>query len=171
MTIRKYIAGLSKERILLFLGQIALLVIAVPIGLALAEGLLLAAFLVFDSNSDAARRLLAAGVFLVLCVSIFLCVRGARMTSRAVRLTSRIVLALLSVGAAIVAIEPIWVGVMTAATGTRDAYLFLPAGLALAALSAAGIRYAFGWRVRFWIMFLVVLAAIVFGTFGFVIFS
>jgi hypothetical protein len=48
----------------------------------------------------------------------------------------------------------------------REAYSCLAGGLLLVAVAAAGVQYAFNWRLAYWIIFSAVLAAVIVSIFG-----
>ena len=148
------------------LGQLALLIIAVVVALLLAEVWLFGAITLLEAFPR--RPVLASGILLSIFAILFLCIRGAKMDSRAiVYFASRAVLLIGSAIAGIAALEVIVYGSVALGTHSlREAYLYLAGGLLLVAVAAAGVKYSFNWRLAYWIIFSAVLAAVIFSIFG-----
>jgi hypothetical protein len=155
-----------RHSIWILLGQLALLIIAVVVALVLAEVWLFGAITLLEAFPR--RPVLASGILLSIFAILFLCIRGAKMDSRAiVYFTSRAVLLIGSAIAGIASLEIIVSG--AAALGThalREAYAYLGGGLLLVAVATAGVKYSFNWRLPYWIIFSAVLAAVIFSIFG-----
>ena len=137
----------------LVLGQLGLLVLAIAAAFVLAGVWLFGVIFVIEEFSG--RPLLVGGIVLLACAFVFLCFRGAGAASRPIiRLPSAAALLLLSCAAGIASLELIPVGGVMWATGdgSWQDYCWLATGMLLVAFAAAGIRRAFGWRVRYWIM-------------------
>jgi hypothetical protein len=155
-----------RHDIWILLGQLALLMIAVVVALVLAELWLFGAITLLEAFPQ--RPVLAGGILLSIFAILFLCIRGAKMDSRAVvYFSSRAVLLIGSAVAGIASLEIIVYG--AAALGShalREAYAYLGGGLLLVAVAAAGVKYSFNWRLPYWIVFSAVFAAVVFSIFG-----
>jgi hypothetical protein len=149
-----------RQGIRILLGQLALLIIVVVVALALAEVWLFAAFILLEAFPQ--RPVLASGFLLAILAVLFLCIRGAKMDSRTiVYFASRAVLLIGSAIAGIVSVEVLYSGLLASgAAPSREAYLKLTGGLLLVAVAAAGVKYAFSWRLSYWIVFSAVLAAV-----------
>jgi hypothetical protein len=158
----------TKNRVWLLVGQLALLIIAA------ITSFLLAGIWGFAASSllKAFPRhpFLSTGILLSVCALLFLCIRGAQMTSfGGIYFLSRAVLLFVSTIAGVVSLELVFVGSSAFIDASVEDYLWLAGGLFLVALAAAGIKYAFSWRVSYWIMFLTVLSAVIFSIFGILI--
>jgi hypothetical protein len=155
-----------RHGIWILLGQLVLLMIAVVVALLLAELWLFGTFTLLEAFPQ--RPVLASGILLSIFAILFLCIRGAKMDSRAiVYFASRAVLLIGSAIAGIASLEIIVYG--AAALGShalREAYAYLGGGLLLVAVAAAGVKYSFNWRLPYWIIFSAVLAAVIFSIFG-----
>jgi hypothetical protein len=80
---------------------------------------------------------------------------------------SRAVLLIGSAIAGIASVEAVYVGsVALGVDPSREAYSWLAGGLLLVAVAAAGVKYAFNWRLAHWIIFSAVLAAVIISVFG-----
>jgi hypothetical protein len=159
----------TMHRMPLVLGQWALLMIACGIAFVLSELWLFAAITLIEALPE--HPVVAGGALLLFCGFVYLCVRGARTTwSKVLNYLSRAVLVLLSAIAAVGAVELVGVGLISLGiAGWRsslDDYQWLAGGVLLAALAAAGIKHAFGWRVRYWVMLLGTGVAVVLATAG-----
>jgi hypothetical protein len=153
----------EQKRILVLVGQLALLGLTAIIAFFLAEIWLYIAVVLIEAFNE--RPVLAGAVLVVICAAVFLCFRGATMAPRGVRLPSRAVLLLLSAIAAVAFMEAFTVAIANlAADSSREAYLWFLIPLLLAAFAAAGIKAAFGWRVAYWIVVVAVVAALVVAT-------
>ena len=80
-------------------------------------------------------------------------------------LVLRVLAALATLLAALVAIElltygSVLAGIASSTEPTPEDYLPLLGGIGLAALCAAGVKYVFRLRVRYWILLIVTLAAL-----------
>jgi hypothetical protein len=162
------------DRVWILLGQLAALSIAVIVALPAAVICLAGAGKLIEEFPE--RPFLASGILLLICaifcVFLFLCFRGAEMTSRkSVYFLSRAVLLLVSAIAGAASLELLGIGSLGLAFERVEAYLWLAGGVSLVAFAAAGIRYAFGWQVSYWIIFFAVLAAVIFWSFGVAIFN
>ena len=148
------------------LGQLALLIIAVVVALLLTEVWLFGAITLLEAFPR--RPVLASGILLSIFAILFLCIRGAKMDSRAiVYFASRAVLLIGSAIAGIASVEAIYVGsVALGIDPSREAYLWLAGGLLLVAVAAAGVKYSLNWRLAYWIIFSAVLATVIFSIFG-----
>ena len=81
------------------------------------------------------------------------------------RLALRVLAALPTLLAALVAIElltygSVLVGIASSTEPSPEDYLPLLGGIGLAALCAAGVKYVFRLRVRYWILLIAILAAL-----------
>ena len=155
-----------RHGIWILLGQLALLIIAVVVALVLAEVWLFVAITLLEAFPQ--RPVLASGILLSIFAILFLCIRGAKMDSRAiVYFASRAVLLIGSAIAGIASLEIIVYGAAAlAGPALREAYAYLGGGLLLVAVAAAGVKYSFSWRLPYWIIFSAVLAVVIFSIFG-----
>jgi hypothetical protein len=113
-----------------------------------------------------------AGAILSIILVFFLCVLGARMRSRTICLTGRVVLLFLSVVAAIASLEAILFGLVSVTvTPSREGFLWVSIAIVLVAFAALGIKAALDWRLSYWIVFPAVFATLIFATFGLSILS
>jgi hypothetical protein len=152
---------LMKSRLGLLLGQLALLVVALVIAVRVAEIWLFGVIVLIETFGT--RPVLASGIVLLICVFLFLCIRGAGMASRpGISFPSRAVLLLVSAIAAAASLELIYFGLVSfAGEGwgrSWEDYFALGGGILLVAVAAAGIAYAFGWR--YWITLAAAVAAV-----------
>ena len=155
----------SRHGIWILLGQLALLIVAVVAAQLLAELWLFGAVTLLEAFPR--RPLLASGILLSVLAVLVLCIRGANMDSRTiVYFASRAVLLIGSTIAGIASLEAMVYGSVALVAHSREAYLYLAGGLLLVAVAAAGIKYAFNWRLAYWIIFSAVLAAVIFSVFG-----
>lgn len=110
---------------------------------------------------------LAGAILSIILVVFFLCVPGARMRLRVIRLTSRVVLLFLSVVAAIASMQAISIGLISVTvTPSRKGFLWVSIAIVLVALAALGIKAALAWRLSYWILFPAVFATLIVATFG-----
>lgn len=149
-----------RHGIWILLGQLALLIIAVVVAQLLAEVWLFGVVTLFEAFPR--RPVLAGEILLSIFAILFLCIRGAKMDSRIVYFASRAVLLIGSVIAGIASVEAIVYGAVALGTHSPRETLYLAGGLFLVAVAAAGIKYAFNWRLAYWIVLLAVLAAVIF---------
>src|SRR6266545_1490788 len=155
-----------RHEIWILLGQLALLMIAVVVALVLAELWLLGALTLLEAFPQ--RPVLASAILLSMFAMLFLCIHAAKMDSRTiVYFASRAVLPIGSAIAGIAALEAIYFAPFAlGAHPSREAYFSLIGGLLLVAVAAAGVKYAFNWRLSYWIIFSAALAAVVLSIFG-----
>jgi hypothetical protein len=155
----------SRQDVWIVLGQLALLIIAVVVALLLAEVWLLGAITLLEAFPR--RPVLAGGILLSIFAILFLCIRGAKMESRTVvYFASRAVLLIGSAIAGIASLEAITYGAVALGAHSSSEALYLAGGLILVAVAAAGVKYAFNWRLAYWIILVAVLAAVIFSIFG-----
>lgn len=155
----------SRQDIWILLGQLALLIIVVVVALLLAEVWLLGAITLLEAFPR--RPVLASGILLSIFAILFLCIRGAKMDScPIVYFASRAVLLIGSAIAGIASLEAITYGSVALGAHASSEALYLAGGLLLVAVAAAGVKYSFNWRLAYWIIFLAVLAAVIFSIFG-----
>ena len=142
------------------------MIAAVVAALLLAEVWLLGALTLLEAFPR--RPVLASGILLALLALLALCIRGAKAASRvAVYFASRAVLLIGSAIAVIAAVEVIYVGSVTSGVKpSREGFFYLTGGLLLVAAAAAGVKFAFDWRLAYWIVFLTAFAAVIFSIFG-----
>ena len=155
-----------RRDIWILLAQLALLIVAVVAALLLAELWLLGALTLLETFPR--RPVLASGILLSLLAMLALCIRGARTDSRfIVYFASRAVVLIGSVIAGIAAVEVIYVGsVASGVQPSREGLFYLAGGMLLVAVAAAGVKFAFNWRLAYWIVFLATLAAVFGSIFG-----
>lgn len=80
---------------------------------------------------------------------------------------SRAVLLIGSAIAGIASLEAVYVGSLALGVDpSKETYSYLAGGLLLVAVAAAGVKYAFNWRLAYWIVFSAVLAAVIISVFG-----
>lgn len=155
----------SRQDIWILLGQLALLIIVVVVALLLAEVWLLGAITLLEAFPR--RPVLASGILLSIFAILFLGIRGAKMDSRPiVYFASRAGLLIGSAIAGIASLEAITYGSVALGAHASSEALYLAGGLLLVAVAAAGVKYSFNWRLAYWIIFIAVLAVVVFSIFG-----
>lgn len=140
-------------------GQVALLIIAVAVALLLAEVWLFGAITLLEAFPR--RPVIASGILLSLVAFLLLCIRGIKAETRILNFASCAVLLIGSAIAGIAAVEVVNLGaVALGVQPSMEAFSYLAAGLLLVAAAAAGVRYAFDWQIRYWIIFGAVLVAV-----------
>ena len=140
-------------------GQVALLIIAVAVALLLAEVWLLGAITLLEAFPR--RPVIASGILLTIIVFLLLCIRGTKAETRILHFASCAVLLMGSAIAGIAAVEVVNLGAATlGAQPSMEAGAYLGGGLLLVAVAAAGVKYAFDWQIRYWIIFCAVLVAV-----------
>jgi hypothetical protein len=133
--------------------------IAVVVAVLLAELWLAGGIILLEQFSS--RPLLVLGILLAVLVLLVLCIIGARRGPHPiVRGASAAVLLFASAAAAIASLEQLHVGLINLGFDRPTAYRLLTTGTLCAAVSAAGIKYVFRWRLAYWIIFVAVLFAI-----------
>ncbi|WKA26671.1 hypothetical protein [Bradyrhizobium roseum] len=142
------------------LGQLALLIIAVAVALLLAEVWLLGVITLLEAFPQ--RPVVTSGVLLSIAAILLLCIRGTKAETSVIYFVSRAVLLIGSAIAGIAAVEVVYLGAVgLGSQPSLEAYSYLAGGLILVAAAAAGVKYSFDWRFRHWIVFCIVLAAVV----------
>ena len=155
----------GKSRISLIGRTVGLLALAIFGTLLSAKIWVPVAYFLVDTLPE--KPALAGTILSVILVVFFLCVPGARMRSRVIRLTSRVVLLFLSVVAAIASMQAISIGLISVTvTPSREGVLWVSIAIVLVAIAALGIKAALAWRLSYWILFPAVFATLIVATFG-----
>jgi hypothetical protein len=155
----------GKSRIALIGRNVGLLALAISGTLLSAKIWVPVAYFLVDTLPE--KPALAGTILSIILVVFFVCVPGARMRSRAIRLMSRVVLLFLSVVAAIASMQAISIGLISVTmTQSREGFLWVSIAIALVAFAALGIKAALAWRLSYWILFPVVFATLIVATFG-----
>ena len=155
----------GNSRIALIGRTVGLLALAILGTLLSAKIWVPVAFFLVDTFPE--NPAFAGAVLSIILVVFFLCVRGARMRPRAIRLASRVVLLFLSVVAAIASMEAISFGLVSVTvTPSREGFLWVSIAIVLVAFAALGIKAALAWRLSYWILFPAVFATLIVATFG-----
>jgi hypothetical protein len=151
--------GPAAERAWLLVLQLCVLVAAAAVSWSLAELWLYVAIRLFDMVFQ--RPAVLAGIVLLICVALFLCIRAAMRSPVApIRFACRVILLAVGLGAGVVSIEFLYGGMVSSGIagleGSLEDHLPLIAGFVFLALAAAGIKYGFGWRVHYLIVLVLV---------------
>jgi len=146
-----------------WLERMVLLLAAAAIAVPFMELLLMGPVLLAEALPESP----VLGILILLLVGLVLalCYKGARLESpRAVRFLSRLFLLLFTISMGLLSIELVLGTAIAVAVGhgaSLEDNLQMIAALAFPCMAAAGLKFALGLRVRYWILLILVLGVIV----------